>query len=157
MIRTGPTTLCALALLAPCTALHLPTLGAPSGRAAGCSDVPPALSRRSLLQLGVAAQLATSPLAALATNFDPDRYGDKELKIATVNKIKQVIRTECSRDLSLLVPLLQLALLDAFSYRADGTGGIDGSILLEMGRGSTAGLDKATAKLRQVRSSSSSY
>jgi catalase (peroxidase I) len=79
------------------------------------------------------------------------RYGDKELKIATVNKIRQNVRNECANDLSLIVPLFQLSLADAFSYDpATNTGGIDGSILYEMDRPSSKGLEKAAAKVKQL-------
>lgn len=92
---------------------------------------------------------AASP--ALAVSVDPDKYGDKELKIATVNKIRQNVRNECAADLSLIVPLFQLSLADAFSYdAATGSGGIDGSILYEMDRASSKGLEKAAAKVRQL-------
>ena len=84
--------------------------------------------------------------SAIAVNFDPDRYGDKELKVATINKITQKIRNELGKDLSLLVPLFQLSLADALSYqKSDGSGGIDGSILYELDRPSSAGLQKAAA------------
>mmetsp|Transcript_19656 Transcript_19656/g.59597 ORF Transcript_19656/g.59597 Transcript_19656/m.59597 type:complete len:382 (-) Transcript_19656:354-1499(-) len=99
----------------------------------------------------VCALSAASP--SLAVSIDPDKYGDKELKIATVNKIRQNIRNECANDFSLIVPLFQLSLSDAFSYDpVKGIGGIDGSILLEMDRSSSKGLEKAAAKVRQLHS-----
>jgi len=125
-----------------------PGLRNPGARSAG------APSRRSfLLQATSAAALCALGTAtpALAVSLDPDRYGDKELKIATVNRIRQNIRNECAKDISLIVPLFQLTLADAFSYDpATGTGGIDGSILLEMDRTSSKGLEKAAAKVRQL-------
>jgi hypothetical protein len=44
--------------------------------------------------------------------FDPDRYGDKELKIATVNKLKQKLRNAIAGDLSLAVAFVRLAIND---------------------------------------------
>ncbi|CAN0061068.1 unnamed protein product, partial [Ectocarpus sp. 8 AP-2014] len=47
--------------------------------------------------LGLGLALAVSPKAARATvNFETERYGDKELKIATVNKLRQQIRNSVS-------------------------------------------------------------
>lgn len=109
-------------------------------------------SSAMLLESGLAAVLVSQfPSAAVAASFDPDRYGDKELKIATVNRIKQAIQNECAGDLSLLPAMLQLSLSDAFSYQtATRTGGIDGSILLELDRESSQGLQAAAAKLQQI-------
>ncbi len=81
--------------------------------------------RAVLLQAASAAALCAAGVSApaVAVTVDPDKYGDKELKIATVNKIRQNIRNECGKDLSLLVPLMQLSLADAFSYdRSTGAG-----------------------------------
>lgn len=108
-----------------------------------------ACSRRAILQTAAAASLL--PLPACAISIDPDKYGDKELKLGTVNKLRQDVRNACGRDLSLLVPLLQLSIADALSYTASPRGGgIDGSILFEMDRASSAGLERAAATVRQV-------
>jgi hypothetical protein len=65
--------------------------------------------------------------------FDPDRYGDKELKIATVNKLKQKLRNAIAADLSLAVPFLRLAINDGVGYdAASDDGGPDGSVQYEM-------------------------
>lgn len=42
--------------------------------------------------LGLAAAAASPGAAGAAVNFETERYGDKELKIATVNKLRQQIR-----------------------------------------------------------------
>lgn len=55
--------------------------------------------------------LSTSPARA-SVAFDPDRYGDKELKIATVNKLKQKLRNAIAGDLSLAVAFVRLAIND---------------------------------------------
>jgi len=67
-----------------------------------------------------------------------------------ISKVGQNIRNELATDLDLLVPVVQLAISDALSYQADGTGGIDGSILLEMDRPSSTGLQKAAALVRKI-------
>ena len=79
------------------------------------------------------------------------RYGDKELLVAALNKIKQAVRNACAADASLLPSLLQLAISDALSYReADGSGGLDSSILFELDRESSAGLGGASAAIKEM-------
>ncbi|CAN0065639.1 unnamed protein product, partial [Hapterophycus canaliculatus] len=46
------------------------------------------------LGLGIAA--ASPGAAGASVNFETERYGDKELKIATVNKLRQQIRNSVS-------------------------------------------------------------
>ena len=110
------------------------------------------LSRRSVLAHSAAATVAALATPVLAVNFDPDRYGDKELKTATISRVTQNIRNELAKDLTLLVPVVQLFITDALSYREDKTGGIDGSILFEMDRPSSAGLEKAVQLVKQIHS-----
>lgn len=114
------------------------------------SEVSGGLSRRAMLAQSAAAAAAVIASPVFAVNFDPDRYGDKELKTATINKVTQNLRNELAKDLTLLAPVVQLALSDAFSYQADGTGGIDGSILMELDRPSSKGLEKAAALVVKV-------
>ena len=72
--------------------------------------------------------------------FDTEVYGDKELKIATVNKIKQRLRNSILQDISIAPDMFKLALNDALGYDASsGEGGSDGSILLEMDREQNTG------------------
>ena len=120
---------------------------------------PPPSNRRAVLQqsgaatLGAAlAGLAAPTQPALATvNFDPERYGDKEVRQGTITRVKQNIRNELSADLTLVPAMLQLALTDAFSYnQATAAGGIDGSILLELDRESSAGLKPAAALVTRL-------
>ena len=67
--------------------------------------------------------------------FDTDTYGDKELKIATVNKMKQKLRNAILEDNSLGPDLLKLAINDALSYDVKTEeGGPDGSIQFELER-----------------------
>jgi hypothetical protein len=62
--------------------------------------------------------------------LDPDRYGDKELKIATVNKLRQNVRDAILKDPTLAPLFVKVAIQDALTYNAkDETGGPDGSIV----------------------------
>ena len=84
--------------------------------------------------------------------FDTDVYGDKELKIATVNKIKQKLRNAILQDISVAPDLLKLAINDALGYDYSTTsGGPDGSIVFEMDRVENKGLEKALAVVLQVK------
>lgn len=84
--------------------------------------------------------------------FDTDVYGDKELKIATVNKIKQKLRNAILQDISVAPDLLKLAINDALGYDYSTTsGGPDGSIVFEMDRSENKGLEKALAVVLQVK------
>ena len=70
-----------------------------------------------------------SPASGLVF-FDPDRYGDKELKIAAVNKIRQNVRDVIVAQPELAPQFLQLAIQDGLTYNAkDQRGGPDGSII----------------------------
>lgn len=65
--------------------------------------------------------------------FDTDVYGDKELKIATVNKIKQKLRNAILQDISIAPDLLKIAISDALGFDISSQdGGLDGSILFEL-------------------------
>jgi len=61
---------------------------------------------------------------------DPDRYGDKELKIATVNKLRQNVRDAILSNPRLAPLFLKIAIQDALTYNAETKeGGPDGSVL----------------------------
>ena len=84
--------------------------------------------------------------------FDTDVYGDKELKIATVNKIKQKLRNAILQDISVAPDLLKLAINDALGYDFITTsGGPDGSIVYEMDCPENKGLEKALAVVLQIK------
>ena len=69
------------------------------------------------------------PVANAEVYFDPDRYGDKELKLATLNKLRQKIRNCINDDPTLAYQFLRLSIADALSYDASsGSGGGDGFI-----------------------------
>lgn len=75
--------------------------------------------------------ILANPNQAQASVFvDPDRYGDKELKIATVNKIRQNVRNAITTDPSFATTFLQIAIMDALSYDpSTQENGPDGSIV----------------------------
>eukprot|EP00607_Mallomonas_marina_P001632 CAMPEP_0182432028 /NCGR_PEP_ID=MMETSP1167-20130531/53435_1 /TAXON_ID=2988 /ORGANISM="Mallomonas Sp, Strain CCMP3275" /LENGTH=323 /DNA_ID=CAMNT_0024619057 /DNA_START=110 /DNA_END=1081 /DNA_ORIENTATION=+ len=84
--------------------------------------------------LGVFFTVGSIPTAA-TTYFDTDIYGDKELKIATVNKIKQKLRNAILQDPAVAPSLLKLSISDGLGYDAKtGSGGQDGSIYLEISK-----------------------
>lgn len=59
-----------------------------------------------------------APDASAAVYVDPDRYGDKELKSATVNRLRQTIRDVLLKDATLAPCLLKIAIYDALRYNA---------------------------------------
>ena len=94
-------------------------------------------SRRQLIRKAFVAVSAAStvPLvgpsvASAAVYVDPDRYGDKELKLATVNRLRQTIRDALLKDASLAPCLLKIAIYDAMTYNAStNEGGPNGSVV----------------------------
>ena len=68
--------------------------------------------------------------AQASVYIDKDRYGDKELRVATVNRLRQNLRNAIVNDPSLAPLFLRLAIQDALTYN-DVTGdyGPDGSIV----------------------------
>eukprot|EP01038_Epipyxis_sp_PR26KG_P010643 gene10643-14295_t len=101
----------------------------------------PAMKFIALSSVGI----TTLSSAALAsTYFDTDVYGDKELKIATVNKLKQKLRNAILNDITLASDFLKLSINDALGYDvATEDGGPDGSILFEMKQPGNENLQKA--------------
>lgn len=53
--------------------------------------------------------------------IDTDLYGDKELKIATINKLKQKLRDAINKDNTVAPYMLELAINDALGYNAETT------------------------------------
>jgi hypothetical protein len=83
--------------------------------------------------------------------FDTDTYGDKELKIATVGKIKQKLRNAILVDPSVAPQFVRISLNDALSYDAvTDLAGPDGSVQFEMDRIENKGLEKALLALKQI-------
>eukprot|EP01031_Cornospumella_fuschlensis_P030950 gene30949-37406_t len=76
------------------------------------------------------------------TVFDTDVYGDKELKIAALNKLKQKIRDALLADPSLAAGMLQLSLLDALDYnKQTQEGGADGSVVALLSASASSAVD----------------
>lgn len=96
------------------------------------------ISRRNLMTqsftaaLGIASSsfILPSESAEAAVYYDKDRYGDKELRVATVNRIRQNLRNAIVKDPTLSPLFLRLAIQDALTYNdATGDYGPDGSIV----------------------------
>eukprot|EP01039_Chlorochromonas_danica_P008510 gene8510-9382_t len=93
-------------------------------------QLPMRLVHAAIATTGLLCLCGHSPSPASArTFFDTDVYGDKELKIATVNKLKQKLRNAILKDPSVAPGFLKLAILDALGYnKANEEGGADASI-----------------------------
>eukprot|EP00871_Galdieria_phlegrea_P000537 jgi/Galph1/1484/GphlegSOOS_G169.1 len=101
------------------------------------------LSRRAFVKRAIhfssllygTAMISTSVPAVGEVFFDIDRYGDKELKISTINRLKQTLRNTLSNNLHLLPEYLQLAMHDALTFsKSTGKGGPNGSLRFELKR-----------------------
>ena len=98
--------------------------------------------------------LSTAQPAAAKVFIDTDLYGDKELKIATINKLKQKLRDAILNDVTLAPLLLQLAINDALGYDAiSEDGGPDGSVQFELMKEENKGLEKAVKVVQDVKKS----
>lgn len=105
----------------------------------------------SMLFGGLAAASMSAQPSQAVTYFDTEVYGDKELKIATVNKMKQKLRNEIHNNISLTPIFLKLAINDALGYSVETQdGGPDGSILFEMDRDANKGLENGILSLKKV-------
>lgn len=97
-----------------------------------CAPAGAPLSRRQLLLSSACAStvaISAPPRAHASVNFDMSRYGDRELQVATLNRLKQSIRNAAAAEPQLLPGFLEAALSDALQYRrADASGGLDGSV-----------------------------
>ena len=110
-----------LFLLPPAAAAY--SVGDNAQQASSRQPISP--SRRQLIQKAFVATAAASsvsfasPSETLAAVYvDPDRYGDKELKSATVNRLRQTIRDALLSDPKLAPCLLKIAIYDALTYNA---------------------------------------
>ncbi|CAM9736258.1 unnamed protein product [Pylaiella littoralis] len=102
--------------------------------------------------LGLAAAAASPGAAGAAVNFETERYGDKELKIATVNKLRQQIRNSLLEEPKLAPEMLKLAIVDALGFDASTqTGGPDGSVTLELDREASKGLKDAVDNALKIK------
>lgn len=95
--------------------------------------------------------VAQSPALA-STYFDTEVYGDKELKIAAVNKIKQKVRNAILENPQLAAKFLKVSINDALGYdQSTNSGGADGSVLLEQSSEENRGLDDALMELSKIK------
>ena len=86
------------------------------------------------------------------TFFDTDVYGDKELKIATVNKLKQKLRNGILSNPSIAADLLKVSINDALGYDIESQdGGPDGSIQFEADLDHNKGLNNAISLMQDVK------
>lgn len=89
-------------------------------------------SRRGAVTFGaLCASTFLSPVAPATAKvaFDMTRYGDRELQIATQNRLKQSLRDAAQEDPTLVPAFYELAVLDAIDYsRNTGDGGLNGSV-----------------------------
>jgi hypothetical protein len=75
---------------------------------------------------------ASREMAAAQVFFDGDAYGDKELKVATLNKLKQTLRNSMTKNPDLALSFFELAVTDALGFDVSSEdGGLDGSIVFE--------------------------
>lgn len=114
----------------------------------------PRLTRRSALVAGAAAAAAAamSGRAIAEVNFDIDRYGDKELKVSTINSTKQNCRNILQSRPELLPAFFMLGVHDALSYNAEtNSGGPNGSLRFELDREENAYLKDAYMALADAR------
>ena len=76
--------------------------------------------------------LASRERASAQVFFDGDTYGDKELKVATLNKLKQTLRNSITKNPKLALSYFELAVSDALSFDVlSQDGGLDGSVAFE--------------------------
>jgi hypothetical protein len=95
--------------------------------------------------------LIRSQRASANTFFDVDVYGDKELKIATVNKLKQKLRNAILSDPTIASDLIKIAINDALGFDPiTKNGGSDGSILFELDQEENSSLEKAKNLVLQI-------
>merc|ERR1719199_1316631 len=114
----------------PCHGSSLQLRTAHNGASAVSMQAAGVDSRRSFLKLAVAAGIVAPHAADASVFFDTERYGDKELKVSLLNKIKQQFRALYEKKPELLVPLFKIAMIDALKFnKATGVGGMDGSAI----------------------------
>ncbi|GMI02984.1 hypothetical protein TrVE_jg9719 [Triparma verrucosa] len=77
---------------------------------------------------GASAVLGPSPAEAIVY-YDPMLYGDAELKVAVINRVRQKVRDAITKDPALGVELFSLGIADSLKYNAKTQeGGGDGSV-----------------------------
>eukprot|EP00290_Baffinella_frigidus_P014521 CAMPEP_0180144674 /NCGR_PEP_ID=MMETSP0986-20121125/17104_1 /TAXON_ID=697907 /ORGANISM="non described non described, Strain CCMP2293" /LENGTH=391 /DNA_ID=CAMNT_0022088683 /DNA_START=76 /DNA_END=1251 /DNA_ORIENTATION=- len=168
MRRSAAAAVCLGMFVIPSALAFLPgsPLPARAGGVARCASTPTGVamqagipeSRRVFLRSAIAGgalagALVLQPAASPAeVMFDTERYGDKELKVALINKVKQQLRALFEKRPELLVPFFRLALTDGLSYvKATGKGGMDGSVMKKMDLPENADLLPAATEVARIK------
>lgn len=128
------------------------------GEDGGVGVPPAALTRRSVLvaaagvATAAAAGLVSSPLPAIATvDVDTDRYGDKEMKVSAINRTKANLRNLLATRPSLLSAAVLVGLHDTLTYdTSTGSGGLNGSLRLELERPQNAVVAEAASAIEEL-------
>mmetsp|Transcript_1982 Transcript_1982/g.2653 ORF Transcript_1982/g.2653 Transcript_1982/m.2653 type:complete len:352 (+) Transcript_1982:68-1123(+) len=98
--------------------------------------------------LGISSVLLSPSRSNAKVYFEIEKYGDKELKIATINKLKQNLRNVMGKDPSLIPEFFKLALLDGLGYDVKtNAGGLDGAVDLK----DNPDLQKALDEVLQIK------
>ncbi|KAA8496679.1 L-ascorbate peroxidase 2, cytosolic [Porphyridium purpureum] len=121
---------------------------------------PPVTSRREVLHAASAMALAAAvgatnllPRAAQAAVFvDTEKYGDKEMKVSEINRIKQGFRNLLSEGPELLASVMALAIHDSLTYsKTTGNGGPNGSLAYELDLAYNANVKEAAEAVDSIR------
>jgi len=103
------------------------------------------------VQLALAVGTIAPSAAGAAVFFDTERYGDKELKVSLLNKIKQQLRALYEKKPNLLVPMFRIAMIDALTYnQASGEGGMDGSVVKLLADADAPAVVAALAEINRI-------
>jgi len=116
------------------------------------------VSRRSLLQytvsgllVGYSALLPTDRARA-EVFLDTERYGDKEMKVSAINKVKQNLRNLLSERPELLPSVLALGVHDALGFCTSTlTGGPNGSLKYELDRKYNSAVVESASEIDAIR------
>lgn len=89
----------------------------------------PRFCRRQLLAHAASWTLLHPLISRATVPFDMARYGDRELQVATLNRLKQAVRDAASAEPELIPAFFELAVADALDFRrSSSAGGLDGSV-----------------------------
>mmetsp|Transcript_7022 Transcript_7022/g.14954 ORF Transcript_7022/g.14954 Transcript_7022/m.14954 type:complete len:379 (+) Transcript_7022:44-1180(+) len=84
--------------------------------------------------------------------FDIDRYGDKEMKVSAINKVKQNLRNMLAENPELLASVMAIGVHDGLGFStATRTGGPNGSLRFEADRPCNQLLGDALDKVNNLR------
>ncbi|CAN8073692.1 unnamed protein product [Agarophyton chilense] len=87
-----------------------------------------------------------------AVSIDTERFGDKELKVSAINKVKQNIRNALTQRPELLPYFFQLTLHDALTFNPETfDGGPNGSLRFELNRETNKELQTAHEAIESIR------